>query len=99
MSAVLTAGCFCGEVEVLCGTPHESVIEEGDHVHLSSAALGGLLGGYVGDYAAKGWPHHGRIAACQFSVSIGIPFSVLILKVDNLHHHQFEYILQFSWKA
>ncbi len=47
------------------------------------AALGGLLGGYVGDYAAKGWPHHGRIFACQFSVAIGIPFSVLILKVDG----------------
>ncbi|CAL8464837.1 g4372 [Coccomyxa elongata] len=47
---------------------------------LGSTALGGLLGGYVGDYAAKGWPQHGRIFACQFSVAIGIPFSVLILK-------------------
>lgn len=47
------------------------------------AAIGGLIGGYVGDYAAKGWPHHGRIFACQFSVAIGIPFSVLILKVNT----------------
>lgn len=35
----------------------------------------------MGDFAAKRWPHHGRIWACQFSVAIGIPFSVLILKV------------------
>jgi hypothetical protein len=49
-----------------------------------AAALGGLLGGYVGDVAATRWPHHGRIWACQFSVFIGIPFSILILKVcDN----------------
>ncbi len=45
------------------------------------AAVGGLLGGYVGDFAAQRWPHHGRIWACQFSVAIGIPFSLLILKV------------------
>ena len=45
------------------------------------AALGGLLGGYVGDLAARRHPHHGRIYACQFSVAIGIPFSLLILKV------------------
>lgn len=47
------------------------------------AALGGLLGGYVGDMAAKRSPHHGRISACQFSVFIGIPFSFIILKVRS----------------
>ncbi|EIE22835.1 MFS general substrate transporter [Coccomyxa subellipsoidea C-169] len=47
---------------------------------LGSTAVGGLLGGYVGDFAAQRWPHHGRIWACQFSVAIGIPFSLLILK-------------------
>ena len=35
----------------------------------------------MGDFAAKRHPHHGRIFACQFSVAIGVPFSVLILKV------------------
>ncbi len=49
------------------------------------AALGGLLGGYVGDLAAKRYPHHGRIFACQFSVAVGIPFSLLILKVREPH--------------
>ncbi|CAL5229213.1 g12496 [Coccomyxa viridis] len=47
---------------------------------LGSTALGGLLGGYVGDFSAKRHPQHGRIFACQFSVAIGIPFSLLILK-------------------
>lgn len=37
----------------------------------------------MGDFAAKRHPHHGRIFACQFSVAIGIPFSLLILKVSN----------------
>ena len=35
----------------------------------------------MGDFAAKRHPQHGRISACQFSVAIGIPFSLLILKV------------------
>ena len=35
----------------------------------------------MGDLAAKRYPHHGRIFACQFSVAIGIPFSLLLLKV------------------
>ena len=35
----------------------------------------------MGDFAAKRHPQHGRIFACQFSVAIGIPFSLLILKV------------------
>ncbi len=48
---------------------------------LGSTALGGLLGGYVGDVAAARSPHHGRIFATQFSVFIGIPFSLLIFKV------------------
>ena len=50
-------------------------------VFLGSTALGGLLGGYVGDMAAAKSPHHGRIFATQFSVFIGIPFSLLIFKV------------------
>ena len=43
--------------------------------------MGGLIGGYVGDTAAKRWPRHGRIAVTQFSVSIGIPFACLVFKV------------------
>lgn len=42
--------------------------------------MGGLIGGCVGDAAAKYWPHHGRIAVTQFSVSIGIPFAFLVFK-------------------
>jgi len=54
-----------------------------DHDKQCNAAVGGLLGGYVGDLAAKRHPHHGRIFACQFSVAVGIPFSLLILKVSD----------------
>ena len=39
------------------------------------------MGGYVGDWAARRWPDHGRIAVCQFSVGIGVPLSVLLFKV------------------
>ena len=38
----------------------------------------------MGDVAAARFPHHGRIFATQFSVFIGIPFSLLIFKVSLL---------------
>lgn len=47
---------------------------------LAGAALGGVLGGFVGDWAAGINGNHGRIFACQFSVSMGIPFTVVLLK-------------------
>ncbi|WIA43486.1 hypothetical protein OEZ86_009949 [Tetradesmus obliquus] len=43
-------------------------------------ALGALLGGAVGDWAAKRFPDHGRITACQFSVGIGVPMFALIFQ-------------------
>lgn len=48
---------------------------------LGGTAAGGLLGGYVGDIAAKRAPSHGRILVCQFSVVSGVPLSLLLLKV------------------
>jgi MFS family permease len=48
---------------------------------LGSTAVGGLLGGWVGDKAASRYPDHGRILVCQFSVAVGIPFSLTITKV------------------
>lgn len=48
---------------------------------LGSTALGGLLGGLIGDKAAARFPHHGRIAVTQFSVFTGIPMSWIIIKV------------------
>ena len=48
---------------------------------LGGTALGGLLGGFVGDLAAKRYPSHGRILVCQFSVVSGVPLSLLLLKV------------------
>ena len=51
---------------------------------LGATAVGGLLGGWVGDFAASKFPHHGRIAVTQFSVFTGIPMSWLIIKVT--HH-------------
>lgn len=48
---------------------------------LGANAIGALLGGCVGDEAARRYPQHGRIIVCQFSVAVGIPFSLLLLKV------------------
>jgi hypothetical protein len=48
---------------------------------LAGGAIGGLLGGAVGDAAARRFPNHGRIAVTQFSVSLGVPLSFLILRV------------------
>ncbi|KAI7839840.1 hypothetical protein COHA_006425 [Chlorella ohadii] len=47
---------------------------------LLGTAVGGLIGGCVGDAAAQRWPLRGRIAVTQFSVSIGIPFACLVFK-------------------
>ncbi|PRW59549.1 MFS general substrate transporter [Chlorella sorokiniana] len=47
---------------------------------LAGTAVGGLIGGCVGDAAAQRWPLRGRIAVTQFSVSIGIPFAFLVFK-------------------
>lgn len=44
-------------------------------------AIGGLLGGHVGDWAAKRWPNHGRIAVCQLSVGIGVPLAIVLFKL------------------
>jgi hypothetical protein len=43
-------------------------------------AIGAFLGGAVGDWAAARFPDHGRIAACQFSVGIGVPMFLLIFQ-------------------
>ncbi|EFN51219.1 hypothetical protein CHLNCDRAFT_141208 [Chlorella variabilis] len=42
--------------------------------------LGGLLGGWIGDCAARRFPDHGRIVATQFSVIVGVPFALLLFK-------------------
>ena len=39
------------------------------------------MGGAIGDIAARHYPDHGRIAATQFSVAAGVPFSFILLKV------------------
>lgn len=52
--------------------------------YLVGGGFGGLLGGWVGDFAAKKFPDHGRVAATQFSVAMGIPFTIIIFKVSGL---------------
>lgn len=47
---------------------------------LAGSAFGGLLGGWIGDRAAVRFPRTGRVAVAQFSVAIGVPLSVLLLK-------------------
>lgn len=49
-------------------------------LYLIGGGLGGLLGGYIGDVVASRYPNHGRILATQFSVFIGIPFSLFVFK-------------------
>lgn len=50
-------------------------------LYLGGGGLGGLLGGWIGDTAARHFPNHGRIAATQFSVLVGIPFVAVLFKV------------------
>lgn len=49
-------------------------------VFLGANAVGGLIGGLVGDRAAQKFPDHGRIFACQFSVGVGVPLSLVLFK-------------------
>lgn len=46
-----------------------------------ATAVGGLIGGWLGDWAAVRYPDHGRIAVTQFSVALGPIFALLVLKV------------------
>ena len=48
---------------------------------LGGSALGGLVGGLLGDKAARMSPYHGRIVVCQLSVFAGVPFSYVLFKV------------------
>eukprot|EP00882_Tetradesmus_deserticola_P015619 GHRQ01016644.1.p1 GENE.GHRQ01016644.1~~GHRQ01016644.1.p1 ORF type:complete len:356 (+),score=119.42 GHRQ01016644.1:332-1399(+) len=43
-------------------------------------AVGAFVGGAVGDWAAARFPDHGRIAACQLSVGVGVPMFLLIFQ-------------------
>ncbi|KAL0561098.1 hypothetical protein IC582_001516 [Cucumis melo] len=44
-------------------------------------ALGCLLGGLIADRLTKIYPHSSRIMCAQFSASMGIPFSLLLLQL------------------
>ncbi|KAH7330758.1 hypothetical protein KP509_20G000400 [Ceratopteris richardii] len=46
-----------------------------------SSAIGGLLGGRLGDLAARAFPNAGRVMLAQFSSGIGIPFGAIVLLV------------------
>eukprot|EP00887_Chlorella_sp_A99_P006616 scaffold3.g6616.t1 len=47
---------------------------------LAGTAAGSLVGGAAGDAAARRWPRHGRLAATQFSVAVGLPFAFILIK-------------------
>jgi len=47
---------------------------------MAGVAIGGMLGGILGDAAAIRWPVHGRIYVAQVSVASGIPFAFLLTK-------------------
>ncbi|KAL4859340.1 Zinc finger CCCH domain-containing protein 12 [Chlorella vulgaris] len=39
-----------------------------------------LLGGFIGDWAAKRYPNHGRVAVAQVSVALSVPLAVSVFK-------------------
>ncbi|KAG2486460.1 hypothetical protein HYH03_014907 [Edaphochlamys debaryana] len=47
---------------------------------LGGTAAGALVGGWLGDRVAERHPHHGRIALVQFSVGIGVPLTVVLMR-------------------
>lgn len=47
---------------------------------MAGVAIGGLLGGQLGDMAAAKWPLHGRIVVAQISVASGIPYAFLLIR-------------------
>lgn len=49
-------------------------------LYLIGGGFGGLMGGWIGDRVASTYPNHGRILATQFSILIGVPFSLLIFQ-------------------
>jgi MFS family permease len=48
---------------------------------LAGTALGGLIGGILGDWASKKSPNHGRVLMAQFSVGCGVPMSAIVYKL------------------
>ncbi|KAH7618077.1 hypothetical protein Ndes2526B_g06979 [Nannochloris sp. 'desiccata'] len=48
---------------------------------LAGTALGGLIGGLLGDWASKRSPNHGRVLMAQFSVGCGVPLSAIVYKL------------------
>ena len=46
----------------------------------AACAAGSLLGGSLGDAAARVWPAGGRVAVCQLSVLSGLPLTWLLLR-------------------
>lgn len=40
------------------------------------------LGGFIGDWAARRHPNHGRVAVAQVSVGLGVPLSVAMFKAS-----------------
>lgn len=57
-------------------------------------AVGGVLGGTLGDSAAKRRPLTGRIIVAQISVASGIPFMIILLKALPASP-----LLRLSWAA
>ncbi|CAH9088459.1 unnamed protein product [Cuscuta epithymum] len=47
----------------------------------AGCALGSFLGGIIADRVSKAYPYSGRIMCAQFSASMGIPFSWILLRV------------------
>ncbi|XP_010446742.1 PREDICTED: uncharacterized protein LOC104729498 [Camelina sativa] len=50
-------------------------------VFATGGAIGTLMGGIVADKMARIYPNSGRVMCAQFSAFMGIPFSIILLKV------------------
>lgn len=50
-------------------------------VFATGGAIGTLMGGMVADKMSRIYPNSGRVMCAQFSAFMGIPFSIILLKV------------------
>lgn len=50
-------------------------------VFATGGAIGTLMGGIIADKMSRIYPNSGRVMCAQFSAFMGIPFSIILLKV------------------
>lgn len=76
LSPSVTCLPACGSAAVRHGCHRQGICRASQPSSLlattfsAGTAVGGLIGGFVGDAAAKRWPNHGRLAVTQVSACV-----------------------------